>query len=220
MNVVSRDLQKSIRTNSLELEKSKAFEKAWAPGERERKQKGINDDTFDDDEPSGSASVPVVTVKVEETQPVDNASKQSESTLHKSHDEKLASNPDLVPLFKLHSREKKTLSFANKTYLAPLTTVGNLPFRRICKSYGVDITCSEMAMTANLLTGTQSEWALMKRHHTEDIFGVQLAGNHPVSFSKVCEIIGDNLDVDFVDINLGCPVDGITSKVCTFMSDW
>lgn len=45
---------------------------------------------------------------------------------------------DIVPLRKA---EKKRIDFSNKLMLSPLTTVGNLPFRRICKEFGADITC-------------------------------------------------------------------------------
>ncbi|KAG5503774.1 hypothetical protein JIQ42_07291 [Leishmania sp. Namibia] len=105
--------------------------------------------------------------------------------------------------------------FAEKLILAPLTTVGNLPFRRICKSYGADVTLSEMAVVFNLNRLQKSEWSLLRRHESEDIFGIQLAVSRPeeaAAFAHALEASG--FSYSFLDINCGCPVEKIVKSGC------
>ena len=125
--------------------------------------------------------------------------------------------------------EKRRIYYGPETpSLSPLTTVGNLPFRRLCVSLGAQVTWSEMAMGMPLIQGEKSEWALLKAHETEtkpprytptsivtdydnskDLkFGAQIAGNKPWLAMKTAEIITKLCpNLRAIDLNCGCPID-------------
>eukprot|EP00755_Sulcionema_specki_P018116 Sspe_Gene.66081::Locus_39060_Transcript_1_1_Confidence_1.000_Length_2337::g.66081::m.66081/K05544/DUS3; tRNA-dihydrouridine synthase 3 len=110
-------------------------------------------------------------------------------------------------------RDKKPLDFRGKLYLSPLTTVGNLPYRRMCVKLGADITCCEMATADNLLRFQPSEWSLLRRHESEKLFGIQIAAKTPTEAACLAHILSKaDFDYDFIDLNCGCPIDCMVNK--------
>ena len=126
--------------------------------------------------------------------------------------------------------EKRKIYFGPETpVLAPLTTQGNLPFRRLCVAQGAQVTYSEMAMSLPLIQGQKSEWALMRAHESEatppayqptdpvvknynnakDIkFGAQIAANKPWQALKATEVLTQLCPhLRVIDLNCGCPID-------------
>ncbi|CAK9818581.1 tRNA-dihydrouridine(47) synthase [NAD(P)(+)]-like [Anthophora quadrimaculata] len=139
---------------------------------------------------------------------VDSSVTESKTEVSKSPNAEQKIGPvDDYDLIKCRSVEKKQIDWKNKILLSPLTTVGNLPFRRICKEYGADLTCGEMALAPRILKGAHEEWALVKRHESEDIFGVQLCGNNPGVLTRCAQLLNEKINIDFIDLNLGCPID-------------
>lgn len=126
--------------------------------------------------------------------------------------DKVEKETDANPREASHHKHQAALNFRDKLFLAPLTTLGNLPFRRLAKRLGADITCGEMALATNILQGQASEWALLRRHPDEDCFGVQLAGGFPDVMAAATQLISEQCSVDFIDCNFGCPIDLVCGK--------
>lgn len=125
--------------------------------------------------------------------------------------------------------EKRRIYYGPDTpMLAPLTTQGNMPFRRLCVDFGAQVTWSEMAVGLPLIQGQKSEWALMRAHQSEveppivrshkapaaydnskDLkFGAQIAVNKPWLAAKTTETLTTLCPkLRALDLNCGCPID-------------
>lgn len=53
---------------------------------------------------------------------------------------------------------------------------------------------------------------MLRRHSSEDLFGVQICGAHPDTVGRAVELIEKECTVDFIDINMGCPIDIVVNK--------
>ncbi len=66
-----------------------------------------------------------------------------------------------------------------------------------------------VGLANSFLQGSKEEWSLVRRHPSESIFGVQVAGSKPQLLVPAAETIAKVCagNLDFVDINCGCPID-------------
>lgn len=93
--------------------------------------------------------------------------------------------------------------------MAPMTKGSNLPYRRLCVELGARVLLSEMVVARRLKQRRRSEFALIRRAADEPTFAVQLAGNKPEEMAWAAALV-EARGSDFVDINLGCPIDHFT----------
>lgn len=162
---------------------------------------------------------------------IEKMSKEVDSVYHKTKAEEREENRAVYTEPPLLPSEKRRLYYGPETpVLAPLTTQGNLPYRRLCVELGAQLTYSEMALAMPLVQGTKQEWALMKAHESEltpprfsprpgsvvqgydnskDLkFGAQITANKAGAVLKAAQALSEMLpNLREINLNCGCPID-------------
>jgi tRNA-dihydrouridine synthase len=99
----------------------------------------------------------------------------------------------------------------NPFVLAPMAGITDMPFRRLMKKMGAGCVISEFVSAHAVVQQKKKKSRYLNFHQDERPVGIQLFGGHEdmlVEASKILEQLG----VDFVDINFGCPVPKVTKS--------
>jgi tRNA-dihydrouridine synthase B len=97
------------------------------------------------------------------------------------------------------------VSVGDPVWLAPMTGVSDLPFRRLVKSFGAGQVVSEMIASRAMIIESRSALRMASFDANEAPFAVQLAGCDPQVMGEAAKLNEDR-GAHIIDINFGCPV--------------
>lgn len=105
------------------------------------------------------------------------------------------------------------ISFEKPIYvLAPLAGFTDLPLRSVVKTFGADLTVSEMISSNALAFGSQKTKKMLEKAPNEDPYAIQIAGGDPAVIRDAVAYLNQIEGVDGIDFNLGCPVPKVVSQ--------
>ncbi len=96
--------------------------------------------------------------------------------------------------------------------LAPLAGYTDLPFRKVVKKFGADVTFSEMLSSNALVYQSKKTLKMLEKFEDEHPYIVQIAGNDEEIIKKAVLLLNDVEGIDGIDLNCGCPVPKVVSQ--------
>jgi tRNA-dihydrouridine synthase B len=98
---------------------------------------------------------------------------------------------------------------ANRAFLAPMSGVSDLPFRKLAARFGAGLVVSEMVACEQLVEG-DAETRTRAEGEGLDLHVVQLAGREPHWMAEAARI-AEAAGAAIIDINMGCPAKRVTT---------
>lgn len=96
------------------------------------------------------------------------------------------------------------IKIQDNVFLAPMSGVTDLPFRKLVKKFGAGLVISEMIASRAMILQTRESMKKCQKDGDETT-SVQLAGCEPEVMSEAAKL-NEDLGADIIDINFGCPV--------------
>ncbi len=100
----------------------------------------------------------------------------------------------------------------NPLALAPLAGYTDLPFRKVAKKFGADVTFSEMISSNALVYQSKKTYKMIESFEGECPYIVQLSGSDVDIIKKAVLILNDIDGIAGIDLNCGCPVPKVVSQ--------
>lgn len=97
------------------------------------------------------------------------------------------------------------LTIENPVFLAPMSGVSDLPFRRLVKQHGAGLVVSEMIASQAMIRNNRKTLKMASNCAEEFPMAVQLAGCEPAVMTEAAKLNQDR-GAAVIDINMGCPV--------------
>lgn len=99
-------------------------------------------------------------------------------------------------------------------FLAPMSGVSDLPFRRQAARLGARYMVSEMVASSETVRGSAPTLRRMRPVRSDMPHVVQLVGHDPAMLAEAARIAAGEGGADWIDLNFGCPAKKVTNKLC------